>query len=101
MSVTSKEGRLNENSRATAAVVTGAVLGGIAGYLVFTEHGRSLRRQIEPSLDDVTRELNSFRSTIQRAAAAAGEGWKLLNDALGEGGRQPQLFSETRQTAAF
>jgi len=60
----------------------------------------SLRRQIEPALDDVTRELNSFRSTVHRAAAAASEGWRLLNDALGDGG--PSLpYSGTRQTSPF
>ena len=91
---------MNENSRAVAAVVAGAVLGGIAGYLVFTDHGRSLRRQIEPALDDVARELNSFRSTVHRAGAAASEGWRLLNDALGDGG--PSLpYSGTRQTSPF
>ena len=34
------------NSRALAATVVGAVIGGAAGYLFFTEHGRSLRRQL-------------------------------------------------------
>ena len=89
---------MNQNSRVVvAAVVAGAVLGGIAGYLLFTDHGRSLRRQIEPALDEVARELNSFRSTVQRAASAAGEGWKLLNDALGDGGSSQPY----RQTSPF
>ena len=92
---------MNENSRiVVAAVVAGAVLGGIAGYLVFTDHGRSLRRQIEPAFDDVVRELNSFRGTVQRAAATAGEGWKLLNGALGDGGSSTP-YSGTRQTSPF
>jgi hypothetical protein len=90
--------RVNDNSRVViAAVVAGAVLGGIAGYLLFTDHGRSLRRQIEPALDEVARELNSFRTTVQRAASAAGEGWKLLNDALGDGGSSIPY----RQTSPF
>ena len=93
---------MNENSRVlVAAVVAGAVLGGIAGYLLFTDHGRALRRQIEPALDDVTRELNSFRSTIHRAAAAASEGWRLLNDALGDDGGSSVPYSGTRQTSPF
>jgi hypothetical protein len=93
-----KEVRVNQNSRVVvAAVVAGAVLGGIAGYLLFTDRGRTLRRQIEPALDEVARELNSFRGTIQRAASAAGEGWKLLNDALGDGGSSLPY----RQTSPF
>jgi len=86
------------NSRELAAIVTGAVVGGVAGYLFFTDRGRSMRRQIEPALEDFTRELMSFRSTVQKATGVASEGWRLLNDALGEGtapkfpGRQTSPF---------
>jgi len=90
-----------DNSRAAAATIVGAVLGGIAGYLFFTEHGRSVRRQFEPALEDFSRELMSFRSTVQKAAGVANEGWKLLNDALGEGGHQPPRYAGTHQSSPF
>ena len=45
------------NSRALAATVVGAVIGGAAGYLFFTEHGRSLRRQLCPGIA-ITRALS-------------------------------------------
>jgi hypothetical protein len=80
------------NSRAMAATIVGAVVGGMAGYLFFTEHGRSLRRQIEPALDDFANELMSFRATIRKAAGVATDGWKLLNDALGEGVQQAPRY---------
>jgi hypothetical protein len=48
------------NSRAIAASLCGAVIGGVAGYLFFTEHGQMLCRRIEPAFDDVARELTSF-----------------------------------------
>jgi gas vesicle protein len=89
------------NSRAVAATIVGAVVGGVAGYLFFTDHGRSLRRQIEPALDDFARELMSFRSTVQKAAGVANEGWKLLNDALGEGGHQAPRYSGPHQSSPF
>jgi hypothetical protein len=89
------------NSQAVAATIVGAVIGGVAGYLFFTEHGRSVRRQIEPALDDFSRELNSFRSTFQKAAGVANEGWKLLNEALGEGGRQAPRYPGAHQTSPF
>ena len=73
-----------KNSGTIAATLVGAVIGGVAGYLFFTEHGRSVRRQIEPALEDFSRELMSFRATVQKASGVASEGWKLLNDALGE-----------------
>ena len=73
-----------DNSRAIAATVVGAVIGGAAGYLFFSERGRMVRRQIEPALDELARELMSFRATLKKAAGVASEGWSLLNDAVGE-----------------
>ena len=88
------------NSRELAATLVGAVLGGVAGYLFFTEHGRSIRRQIEPALEDFSRELSSFRSTVQKAGGVASEGWKLLNEALGETAPPAPRFPG-RQTSPF
>lgn len=90
------------DNRAVAATIAGAIIGGIAGYLFFTEHGRTLRRQLEPALDDFARELHSFRGTVQRASSVANEGWKLLNEALGEAGsQQPPRYPGTHQTSPF
>jgi hypothetical protein len=87
---------------AVTATVVGAIIGGVAGYLFFTERGRALRRQIEPALDDIARELNSFRGTVQRAAGVANEGWRLLNEALGDGGgSQPTRYPSPHQTTPF
>jgi gas vesicle protein len=87
------------NSREMMATVVGAVVGGMAGYLFFTDRGRSIRRQIEPALEDFSRELMSFRSTVQKASGVASEGWKLLNDALGESSSSPKFPG--RQTSPF
>jgi len=86
---------VSDNSRALAASVAGAVVGAMAGYLFFSEQGKALRRQIEPALDDLASELNQFRGTVQKAVNVAGEGWKLLNDALGE----PRTFQAPRYSA--
>ena len=88
------------NSRVMAATMVGAVVGGVAGYLFFTEQGKSVRRQLEPALEDFARELMSFRATIQKAAGVANEGWKLLNDTLGETGPAPR-YSGAHQTSPF
>ena len=89
------------DDRAIAATLVGAVIGGMAGYLFFTDRGRELRRQIEPALDDIARELNSFRGTVQRAAGVASEGWKLLNDTLGDGGHQPPRYPRITSNITF
>ena len=88
------------NSREMAATIVGAVIGGVAGYLFFTERGRSVRRQIELALEDLLRELMSFRNTVQKAAGVANEGWKLLDDTLGEGGKPPARYP-SGQTSPF
>jgi gas vesicle protein len=49
----------------------GAVLGGVAGYLFFSENGRELRRTLEPHLRDLSAELQASRRTVARAAQAA------------------------------
>src|SRR2546423_8821656 len=95
-----QEARVADTSRAVAATVVGAVIGGAAGYLFLTDHGRGIRRALEPALEDFARELNSFRSTVQKAAGVANEGWRLLNDALGE--TQPsRRFPNAHQTSPF
>ena len=92
---------MSDSSRAMAATVVGAIIGGIAGYLFFTEHGRSLRRQIEPALEDMARELDSLERTMQKASGVANEGWKILNEALGDGGQQAPQYPSPRQTSPF
>ena len=92
---------MRDTSRTVAATVVGAVIGGMAGYLFFTDRGRAIRRSIEPALDDLARELNSFRGTVQKAAGVAGEGWRLLNEAMGEGGSQTRRFPSAHQTSPF
>jgi len=90
------------DSRAMAAAMVGAVVGCVAGYLFFTDEGRRLRRQLEPALDDFARELNSFRTTINKAVGVANEGWHLLNEAMGDTGQAAQSrYPSARQTSPF
>ena len=89
---------MNDNPRAMMAALVGAVIGGIVGFLLFTEQGRRLRRRLEPALEDIARELSSFRSTVQKAASVANEGWNLLNEATSDD--RPR-YSGPRQTSPF
>ena len=89
------------DNRAVAAMVLGGVMGALAGYLLFTDRGRAMRRQLEPAIEDFARELNQFRSTVTRAAGVAGEGWRLLNEALGERQGPPLRYPTTQQSSPF
>ena len=83
-----------------AATLVGAALGGLAGFLFFTDRGRRVRREIEPALEDFVRELSSLRGTVMRAADVAGESWRLLNDMVREP-TQPSHRYPGGQTSPF
>ncbi len=91
---------MNDSERGLAAAVVGAVVGGMAGYLIFTERGRQLRRQIEPALEDFAHELGELRGTVTRAMAVASQGWNVLHEALGDRDDSP-AFPGHRQSNPF
>ena len=74
---------MEERSRVLLATILGAVVGGVWGCLYLTENGARIRSQIEPKLDDFTRELSNVRRTVAKAQTAASEGWRSLNDVTG------------------
>jgi hypothetical protein len=69
--------------------------------MFFTDRGRQMRRSFEPALEDLARELNSFRGTVAKAAGVAGEGWKLLNEAVGDASTTAHRFTSPHQTSPF
>ena len=92
---------MTERERACAVTTMGAIVGAIVSYLLFTERGRELRRQLVPALDDLDRELSSLRTTLTRTAGLASEGWKMINDIAGDA-RPPSLrTTHPHQTAPF
>ena len=88
------------DNRTMAATVVGGVAGALAGYLLFTERGRAMRRQLEPALEDFARELSHLRGTVTKAASVAGEGWRLLNETLGER-EGPSRYQTPHQSSPF
>ena len=74
---------MDERSRVLMATFLGAVVGGVWGWLYMTESGRRVRDQIEPRIDDFMGELTRMRGTVEKARAAADEGWRSLTDMAG------------------
>lgn len=74
---------MDERSKVLMATLVGAVAGGVYGWLYMTEHGRRVRDQIEPKLDDFMGELTKVRGTVEKARTAANEGWRSLNEVTG------------------
>jgi hypothetical protein len=71
---------MTDNSRVLAVILAGAVVGAAGAYLFFTDRGRGFRRQLEPTLDDLARELGQLRGTVSKAADVANEGRNLLHE---------------------
>ncbi len=95
---------MNERSRVFVASLAGAAIGGLVGYLYFTEGGQRLRDQLEPRLDEFANEIRRLRATVNKAQAVASEGWRSLNELIGERPQQAQsepMRSPARQSPAF
>jgi hypothetical protein len=58
----------------------GALVGGVAGYLVLTDDGRRLRERLEPGMDDLLREMRHLRSATEKARLAVAEGLMTVNE---------------------
>lgn len=71
---------MTDSSRTMTATLIGAVLGAIAGFLLFTDRGRRLRRQIDHALDEVVRERDRTRRALHAVVAAVDEGGTLLGE---------------------
>lgn len=92
---------MNDKSSTILATTVGAAIGAMAGYIFFTDRGRAFRRQLDQALGDIARELVHFRGTLHKAAGAANESWKILNDTFGENAPQPPRYADPHQTAPF
>jgi hypothetical protein len=78
---------VNDQKIVAVAALTGALVGGLLGYLYLTAGGRRVRDQIEPRLDDALTEIGRLRQTIGKAQAVAAEGWRSLGQLAGSGRR--------------
>ncbi len=94
---------MNDQARVVAASLAGAAIGALVGYMYFTVGGRRLREELEPRLDEVSQEIRRLRSTVSKAQAVASEGWRSLNELLGERERPQggQLTGQARQSSPF
>jgi hypothetical protein len=62
----------------------GALIGGVAGYLLLTERGRELREELEPRLGDLAGEVQKLGSAFDRTRHAVEEGWRSFNQLVND-----------------
>lgn len=58
---------MSDRTPVLLGALAGAVIGGLAGYLLFTERGRQLREDLEPRMRDVLAELGRARVVARDA----------------------------------
>ncbi len=71
---------MNEQSRVIAGAFLGALVGGSAAYLFFTERGRGIRDRFEPAVDDLRREFAKFERTFAKVGSMASEGMRVFQE---------------------
>lgn len=60
-------GGVNDRTVIFLSALAGAVVGGAAGYLFFTDDGRRLREDLEPRLADLMTEIDKARSLVDQS----------------------------------
>ncbi len=61
---------MDDRTSILLGALAGAVAGGCAGYLFFTEEGRRLREDLEPRLSDLVAELGKAQTMVKDASKA-------------------------------
>ena len=71
---------MNERTAVTAGALIGAVVGGLASYLFFTERGRGLRDRLGPTLEDLQHDFARFQGTLEQMGRVASEGMRAFQE---------------------
>jgi hypothetical protein len=79
-SLSKQGGRVNDQSRVFTSAVVGALVGAAAGYLFFTERGKSVRDRIEPAIDELRSEFARFQRTFEKVGEMASDGLRVVNE---------------------
>jgi hypothetical protein len=57
---------VNERGMVLVLTILGAAAGAAAGFLLFTEHGRRIRDDFGPELDNLAREAAKLRAAVDQ-----------------------------------
>lgn len=92
---------MSTQSRDLMIVMTGAAIGGIAGYLFLTPDGRRLRMRLEPAVGDLVREIRQLGVTVASAGLLVREGLQVLNEMADDADRASAWSAPLRQQDPF
>jgi hypothetical protein len=78
---------VNDRGLVAASILIGAVVGGLVGFLLFTERGRQIRAELQPHLDDLGTELRNLQDMALKIRDTATESWRQIDAFVGELGQ--------------
>ena len=71
---------MTERTAIYTGAMVGALVGAAAAYFFFTETGRSMRDRMEPAVDDLMREFQKFRRTLEKVGDMANDGVRAFQE---------------------
>jgi hypothetical protein len=71
---------VNERTAVTAGALIGALIGGFASYLFFTDRGRAVRDRLGPTLEGLQQEFSRFQGTLEQVGRVANEGMRAFQE---------------------
>jgi gas vesicle protein len=71
---------VNQSRAVITGTIVGALIGGAATYLFFTDAGKRIRDRLEPTVDDLRREFSRFQKTIEKLGEMANDGLRVVNE---------------------
>jgi hypothetical protein len=74
---------MDDRSRIALSMGVGAALGGFVGFLLFTDRGRSFRRELEPQLEELFGEAQRLTTAFDRTRKAVKDGLATLQKEAG------------------
>jgi gas vesicle protein len=78
---------MDDRARIALSMGIGAVIGGFAGFLLFTDRGRAFRQELEPQLEQFFGEAQRLTQAFERTRKAVKDGLATLSPEQG-GGQQ-------------
>jgi hypothetical protein len=70
---------VDDRGRVILSVIIGAAVGGVFGFIAFTDAGRRFRQQLEPQLDSLVEDTERLRHTFERVGNAAIDTWQSVS----------------------
>lgn len=71
---------MDDRTKVVLTGLGGAVLGSLAGYLLLTRQGETMRRDLVPQLEEFLERVKELQASVVRAQHVAADSWQTLQD---------------------